>query len=175
MSAIIERAPRSWRGERTIFSISCPIELLPEDRFTDRHRQMLRYWLSKVSQTDIPRRADIDPLDIPRLLPNILLWDVADYGDYECRLAGSEVDLSMGVSLKGGRLGDIQCPLIDEARQEFDAVRDDGMVSFAERTMAWVGKPFLYYRHLLMPLADDAGEIDTLVSLLTFHPISELH
>lgn len=175
MSAIIERLPSVSRGERTIFSISGPSDRLPEGRLTERHRELLRYWQSKARGGKVPRRSDIDPLEMPRLLPNILLWDAKEEGEYVCRLAGSEVDLSMGVAMKGCRLSDLQCPLIDEAVEEFDAVFDAGMTSFAERTMAWLGKPFLYYRHLLVPLADDSDRIRILMSLLTFHPISELH
>jgi hypothetical protein len=175
MPAIIERQPNILRGERTIFSISGPSDRLPENRFSERHRQMLRYWQSKARDGRIPRRSDIDPLEMPRLLPNILLWDATDNGEYVCRLSGSEVDLSMGVPLKGCRLSELQCPLIDEAVDEFDAVFDAGMTSFAERTMGWLGKPFLYYRHLLVPLADDSDRVRMLMSLLTFHPVSELH
>ena len=174
MTRTIERLPSSWRGERTIFSISGPSDALPESRFTERHRALLRYWRSKAGDGHIPRRADIEPLEIPRLLPNLLLWDVAGE-DYECRLSGSEVDLSMGTVMKGCRLTDIKCPLIAEAKDEFDAVRDGELASFAERTMGWLGKPYLYYRHLLMPLLDDRDRIGILMSLLTFHPVSELH
>ena len=175
MSTIIQRLPNSWRGEQTIFSVSSPVDLLPQDRLTDKHIAMLKYWRGKSHGGKIARRVDLDPLEIPRLLPNVLLWDVAESGDYLCRLAGSEVDFSMGVSMKGCWLSDIRCPLIAEAKEEFDAVRDSAMVSFAERTMAWLGKPYLYYRHLLMPLADESDEIHMLASLLTFHPISEVH
>ncbi|HLG88357.1 MAG TPA: PAS domain-containing protein [Alphaproteobacteria bacterium] len=174
MSRTIERLPNDFRGERTIFSSSGPTGELPENRLTERHRALLRYWRSKGHDGTIPRRADIEPLEIPRLLPNLLLWDVVD-DDYECRLSGSEVDLSMGTVMKGCRLSDIKCPLIGEAKDEFDAVRDGELASFAERTMGWLGKPYLYYRHLLMPLLDDHGRIRILISLLTFHPVSELH
>ena len=174
MSRTIERLPTNWRGERTIFSVSGPSDELPEERFTERHREILRYWRRKAGDRNIPRRADIDPLEIPRLLPNVLLWDVVD-DDYLCRLSGSEVDLSMGTVMKGCRLSDIKCPLIGEAKEEFDAVRDGEMASFAERTMGWLGKPYLYYRHLLMPLLDRSNRVQVLMSLLTFHPISEVH
>jgi hypothetical protein len=174
MRRTIERLPNDLRGERTIFSISGPTEALPEDRFTERHRAILRYWQTKAGDRGIPHRSDIDPLEIPRLLPNLLLWDVID-GDYECRLSGSEIDLSMGTVMKGCLLSDIKCPLIGEAQDEFDAVRDGEMASFAERTMGWLGKPYIYYRHLLMPLLDDSDRVGILMSLLTFHPISELH
>src|SRR5947209_18176717 len=95
------------------------------------------------------------------------LWEVGD--DYRCRLAGTAVDGGLGCHLKGLALSDMRCPLLDEARSEFAAVRDGGLVSFAERTLGWVGKPHRYYRHLILPLRDSAGEIGQLLSVLPFH------
>ena len=52
-------------------------------------------------------------------------------------------------------------------------VRDSGLVSFAERTLGWVGKPHRYYRHLILPPRNTANEIGQLLSVLTFHNVSE--
>jgi len=172
MSPVTEGHRSRWDTEKTFFSVSCPIERLPRDRLNAKHMELLDYWSSKCQNERIAGRTDIDPLDIPRLLPNILLWDV-DGDDYVCRLAGSEVDLSMGVGMKGSRLSSIRCSLIADAQAEFHAVRDRGYASFVERTMGWLGKPYLFYRHLLLPLADEDGRIRHIVSLLTFHPLAE--
>lgn len=167
--------PHGSRGDRTLFSISTQPADLPRDRLTDKHLAMLAYWSSKMDHQAAPRRTAIDPLDIPRLLPNLLLWDIASSGDYLCRLSGSEVDLSMGLPMKGHWLSELKCPLIAEAIEEFDATRDSGVLSFAERTMGWLGKPYLYYRHLLMPLSNERDQIHMLASCMTFHPVADPH
>jgi hypothetical protein len=175
MSSLLHPLPNSLRGERTLFSISTSTDNLPRERLTDKHRTLLDYWSSKIGDETAPRRTAIDPLDIPRLLPNLLLWDVDSSDDYLCRLSGSEVDLSMGMSVKGHRLSDMKCPLIDAAMTEFHATRDRAIPTFVERTMGWLGKPYLFYRHLLLPLSNDRGQIHMLASCMTFHPVADLH
>jgi hypothetical protein len=175
MSNMIHPLPNSLRGERTLFSISTSVDDLPRGRFADKHLALLNYWSSKIGDETAPRRTSIDPLDIPRLLPNLLLWDVGSNNDYLCRLSGSEIDLSMGMPLKGHWLGEMKCPLIDAAMAEFHTSRDRAIPSFVERTMGWLGKPYLFYRHLLLPLSNERGQIHMLASCMTFHPVADLH
>lgn len=50
------------------------------------------YWLSKKKQETLPGRADIDPLDIPTLLPQVVLLDVRrDPWDFRFRLIGTNI------------------------------------------------------------------------------------
>jgi hypothetical protein len=54
-------------------------------------RELYSYWRGLESQGGPPSRADIDPpLQIPRLLPNLMLIDAID-GRFRMRLVGSEV------------------------------------------------------------------------------------
>ncbi len=166
-------APSGGAKEQTFFSVSCGARELPLERMTETHRQVLRYWDDKRGTQSVPRRAGLDPCDLSRALPNVLLWDADAAGGYRCRLSGTAVDAGMGSHLKGMALADMRCSLIDEARREFAAACDSGRISFAERTMGWVGKPYLYYRHLILPLRGSSNEIDQLLCVLTFHNVSE--
>jgi len=50
------------------------------------------YWSSKIENDCIPARADIDPLDIPALLPQVVLLDVRrEPWDFRFRLIGTNV------------------------------------------------------------------------------------
>ena len=42
----------------------------------DRLRQTYEYWRGKAGARPLPSRSDIDPVEIPRLLPHIMLVDV---------------------------------------------------------------------------------------------------
>jgi hypothetical protein len=59
-----------------------PIEATPELRkFLHRPEnaaflEFYDYWRGKGAGKEVPARADIDPLDIPRLLANVFLMDV---------------------------------------------------------------------------------------------------
>lgn len=46
-----------------------------------RAADLLRYWESKRNGAAIPDRADIDPRDVPRLLPNLVLADAVNGGE----------------------------------------------------------------------------------------------
>lgn len=159
--------------ERTFLSVSIDADRLPLERLTDKHRRLLSYWQSKRGRYDIPCRSDIDPCDIGPVLPNIMLWDILADGDYRCRLAGTEVCHHLIGKMQGVLLSDIPCPLLDEAQLEFNAARDRGLASLAERTLHWLGRPLVFYRHLLLPLVNDRGERHMLIGVITFHDIAE--
>ena len=162
-------ASRTIRLDRTLYSISCMPGALPTERLMAPHRILLSYWDGQRGTREVPRRDDIDPVDIRQILPHIMLWDAEFDGGYRCRVAGTAIDTEMAGSLKGVRLADLTCSLLDEAKREFNAVRDGGMASYAERTMGWRGRPFVYYRHLLLPVANDAGAVHQLIGVMTFH------
>ena len=155
--------------ELTLYSVSLPADDLPEERLTEKHRRALTYWRTKRGPFGAPRRADIDPCDLGPVLPNIILWQIDSTIDYRCRLAGTEVCHNLIGNMQGILLGDLPCPLLPETRREFDAARDGGLVTLAERTLNWLHRPLVYYRHLLLPLVDDTGRRHQLMSVLTFH------
>ncbi len=49
----------------------------------------------------LPSRWDIDPIEIPRLLPHIMLVDVMGPSLYRYRLVGTEIATTMGVNATG--------------------------------------------------------------------------
>ncbi len=74
----------------------------------DRHRALLTYWTDKREQRSIPDRADIDPIDIPKLLPDIGLLDVIDGGRrFFFRVVGSNINRSFGHDYTGHYLDDV--------------------------------------------------------------------
>lgn len=55
----------------------------------------------------MPRRADIDPIDIPKLLPDLMLVDVRPAGRYRYRLIGTENAEAHGVHATGRYLDEV--------------------------------------------------------------------
>jgi len=49
----------------------------------------------------MPRRADIDPIEIPKLLPHVRLIDVIGPGRYRYRLVGTEIQTFHGTNPTG--------------------------------------------------------------------------
>src|SRR5690348_17873717 len=56
---------------------------------------LLAYWRGKLRGRAMPRRADIDPAEIPRLLPHLQLVERID-GRYRYRLAGTAIVAAYG-------------------------------------------------------------------------------
>jgi hypothetical protein len=165
--------PAPLPAETTFFSVSSAVDALPPDRMTPLHRQLRTYWTAKRGTRRAPRRADFDPSDLPRALPHLALWTPDGPRDYRCRLAGTDIDASVGMRLTGISLRTIPCTRIDEAQAEFDAVSQEAHGSLVERTMNWAGKPYRYYHHLLLPFVDERDEVSTLLSVLTFHRVAD--
>jgi hypothetical protein len=156
---------------RTLASILGEPSGFPVNRLTPVHRHVLAYWQEKRGNSRLARRSDIHPAEIIAALPHILIWEIDANGEFRCRLSGTEVDRGLGVPLQGAALGDIPCDCIDHVRHEFDTVRDQAVLCFAERTLGWLGRPYIFYRHLLLPLSDDSGTARQLLSVLTLHPL----
>ncbi len=85
-----------------------PAALAPP--FTDvRLQDAYTYWRAKAAAAgrDLPGRADIDPTEIPRLLPDVMLVDVLPEGRYRYRLIGTENSAAHGVSATGRFLDEV--------------------------------------------------------------------
>jgi hypothetical protein len=68
------------------------------------HVDLCRYWLAKRGARSMPARSDIDPADIPALLPHIFLVHKSD-GQFRFRLVGTAVEQQIGRGLTGDVVG----------------------------------------------------------------------
>ncbi len=62
----------------------------------DTNTLLLEYWNSRCGDRDVPDRKDIDPVDIPRLLPDIMLVEVQQTGRFRVRLSGTRIVNNLG-------------------------------------------------------------------------------
>jgi hypothetical protein len=62
-------------------------------------RALYDYWNTVRGDRPRPKRADIDPTAIPKLLPHVMMYNVLpDGGGYDIRLVGEEVVALSGVT-----------------------------------------------------------------------------
>ncbi len=69
---------------------------------SDKLVTLFDYWLGKIDGLTPPRKSDIDPLDIPKLLAHIWIQEhVPDTTEFRCRLAGEDVNARYPDSIVG--------------------------------------------------------------------------
>lgn len=95
------------------------------------HLDLYRYWDAKRGDRLMPVRSDIDPTEIPRLLPSIALIHQKD-GLYRWRLMGSRIVHDFGCDLTGQPFGEYVIPerFVHAMAATFDRVLRHGQPVF---------------------------------------------
>jgi hypothetical protein len=131
---------------------------------------LLAYWEAKRGERAMPARKDIDPLDIPRLLPDIFLVDVLDDGDYQYRLVGGRIVERAGANYTGLKLSEIASrssqPLLLEIYEHVLATRRPVQRELPYR-MRFTRIPSSY-KVLVMPLSADGERVDMLLGITAY-------
>jgi len=130
-------------------------------------QRLLRYWDDKRGARPMPARIDIDPLEIPDLLPHVFLIDVGyDPLEFRFRLAGTEVNKLFGEEVTGKATDEIGTtrlrPVFKEVYGEVIKTRRP-----AAATSTYEGhNRYLVYARLLLPLSADGETIDMLLGCM---------
>src|SRR5579872_5062410 len=72
----------------------------------DRIQQAYDYWRRIAAGRAMPARKDLDPVDIPRLLPHVMLVEVEGPGRFRYRLIGTAIAQEQGVNATGRFVGE---------------------------------------------------------------------
>jgi hypothetical protein len=124
-------------------------------------RQAGLYWRGKIKAGRLPARSDIDPLEIPALLPHIVLWNVEHSPlRFRGRLVGSHIVEMSGRDATGRYVDFVDDHGVVEA--EYRAVAASGLPRYQERRAHWPNHDHKYYARLLLPLAQDGRQVDML-------------
>ena len=125
-------------------------------------KQLYDYWLSKHVCGRPPTRQELDPpVDVPRLIANIMLIDVVEHCRFRCRLAGSSFWDRYGFDLTGlwieGRV-----PAEAEFRDTLQAVHDDSLARLITSPVA--DQPDRLHVGIVLPLAGSKGGVDQIMA-----------
>lgn len=132
--------------------------------------ELLAYWRSCCQGDALPRRADIDPTDIPRLLPYLLLTEVLADGRYRYRLVGTEVERSFGTAMTGRHIDEL---MYGDYRSYIEGLYRRVV---AERQPIFSGSRYgggdgggpLYTERVMLPLSNDGAAVDMVLSAQIF-------
>jgi hypothetical protein len=132
------------------------------------HLDLYRYWDAKRGSRRMPTRRDIDPTEIPRLLPHIALVDT-QHGSYRWRLMGSHIADDFGCDLTGQPFGENVVPagFVSAMTATFDRVLDDGGPVFEESVYTTASERTHAVSRLLLPLAASGGTPMILLARIT--------
>lgn len=130
-----------------------------------RLRELYAYWNDKRGERVAPRRADIDPLDLPRLLGNILICEVHDPPrDFTFRLFGTALVDAVGRDLTGARFSTLfSRDVAPDIVREYEMVADRCAPVISRQDAGWAQKSHVRYERLLLPLSDDGERVNRIL------------
>ena len=132
------------------------------------------YWRRKAEALGraLPRRGDIDPSEIPKLLPDIMLVDVLPEGRYRYRLIGTANANEQGINATGRYLDEVLPG--PEYKTHVIGLYDECVGNrrplYTELLFIGVAQDVVQ-RHtkvLLMPLADDGEHVNIVMVMQVF-------
>jgi hypothetical protein len=144
------------------------VELIdrPDARLID---DLLDYWSRKRAGRIGPRRADIDPAEITRHLPHLLMVDVIEGGrDFRFRLVGTRIVDGLGHDNTGKRFSEAfgdQPEALAQLNALFKLVVDRKVPVFGRGRVFWL--PEAQYRRYTagsMPLSEDGVSVNIILS-----------
>ena len=141
---------------------------------TAEQRQLFDYWDARCIGDALPKRADIDPIDFPRLLPSISLLEVenADQRHAEhrvrVRLAGTRLRDMYGRETTGLYLDEFLPPQNDSYwTAAFTRVISQGKPAQGVLSLEDLGQAGTFQFWLRLPLVDAEGNIAMVLGLDT--------
>ena len=120
------------------------------------------YWRRCGGQNRLPGRQHIDPVDIPALLPDLMLVDFGD-GHYRCRLAGTRVVEHFSQELTGRVFNrDLLGKPFDAWIRALERARCGGQ-PVGGNELWWDQREHHPFQWLFLPLATDGRTVDKLM------------
>ncbi|HLI13919.1 MAG TPA: PAS domain-containing protein [Alphaproteobacteria bacterium] len=128
-----------------------------------------RYWCAQRGARAAPRRADIDPVHIPRLLPYLQLVERTEAGRFRYRLTGTAVVEAYGRELTGLHVDEVMPPPRRAvAERHYALVFDGGRPIFVRNRYTSGEAAELVVSRIILPLAGEDGRVALLLMGQTF-------
>ncbi len=148
-----------------------PNAIPPADPASPRLRALHLYWRALAPGDSVPAYSAFDVIDVPRdLVPFLILLDVLEAGrDFRYRVVGTGVVEAIGRDFTGETVSEYrqrhEPPAVAEGYRQVCATRTPDLY---QGTLDSVGKGFIRYERLALPLAGDDGGIAYILSCFDF-------
>ncbi|MBU0726511.1 MAG: PAS domain-containing protein [Alphaproteobacteria bacterium] len=129
-------------------------------------QQLYTLWLDKRRGNLLPARADFDPMEMRDCLGSLFIVEtVPDIDDFRYRLIGIDITRASQRDSTGKLIsevfGDIGLALYRKVRDERLPIRVYGPLD-------WLGRDFIGYETIILPLADDGREVNRFIGGMVF-------
>jgi len=130
----------------------------------------LAYWRRLRHGGSLPRRRDIDPSEIPRLLPHLQLIEVVEGGArFRYRLVGTALVTAFGKEYTGKCLDELfGGDRLAHASHVYATVCAQRRAVFLRNRYSTTRNIDLMASRLYMPLSDDGASVNVIFGALTF-------
>jgi hypothetical protein len=144
------------------------------DRFLEqiddpRLRQVYRYWDGLRGSRFAPAYAEVDPVDIPKLLSCLLVTAVESTPQgrrYRYRLCGTEVEQHFGSAMRGRYIDTLmQGPYLTYLQGLYDRLVEQRSAIY---TVSTYHQQALDTKRLMLPLSSDGATVDTVLAAQVF-------
>jgi len=143
---------------------------------------LFAYWESKRNGRPMPKRADIDPIEMRQWLGNLLLIDVSEDGKFVYRLYGTRFVDNFGHDMTGRSVDDLPVEQQERVRADYQAVCRSRLprarlytASFEvpqRGPMPRSEAQVVTWERLVLPLSDAAERVEML--LVAAYPLPDL-
>ncbi len=131
-------------------------------------RELYDYWRSKCAEGRLPARADIDPIELHRLMPVMFLVDVVQTNGqprFRMRLLGTEINSRFDRDAKGMWMDEDE--ILRNVLPDFYATVESRTPRYRP-SARHAKKEYLTYDRLILPLASDGETVDMVIGVLCF-------
>lgn len=124
--------------------------------------QLYDYWLGQRAGRRAPLRRDIDPIAMPKFLPDLIIAERAGANDLRYRLVGTRIVRAHGLDYTGWLLSELatQRDAHALARQLYAPVLEQALPVYSEGPFRWPGDEFRWTRRLHLPMSTTGERID---------------
>jgi hypothetical protein len=135
-----------------------------------------RYWETQCGSRALPRRSDIDPADIPALLPHLQLIDVIADGRFRFRLVGTAIVTAFGGELTGRYFDEVMTPArLALAARHYHVVCETKRPVYVRAAYSTSRNGDIVASRVIAPLSADGVSVNMVMALQTFDYGTLLH
>lgn len=144
---------------------------IPPEFETQIVRDGYAYWHGKIVDGRLPSRSDINPVDIPRLMPHAIILDIRREPelDFRYRLIGTSVAENLFKDHTGAWFSEIdhqKAP--SQIWQNCRQVAESGEAFLADTPYVGPHQGFRRVEDVILPLADDGSTVDSLLVFVSY-------